>query len=300
MNINTKTFYNYALQKIKKTNEEIYRIQEAITTGKKINRPSDNPQGTKQVLKFRTLLSTIDQYSENINFATDWSQITNDVLETTNDLLQRCKEIAVSHVNGSSTEETRATFITEVQGIFQDLIQIANTKYDDRYLFSPESMDTPPFDEATLLEEPLDNTGPEFAMEIQIGEEKKIQMNMSKRVFSGGEEGENLFEVVDQLWRALLKADDTESITAALENIDLALEQTTQHLSIVGNRMRDLERNQKQLNKLKYNIETSLSQKEDIDIAEKIIEFSLKTDQYTISLSTLSKILNINLLEIIG
>ena len=300
MNINTKTFYNYALQKIKKTNEEIYRIQEAITTGKKINRPSDNPQGTKQVLKFRTLLSTIDQYSENINFATDWSQITNDVLETTNDLLQRCKEIAVSHVNGSSTEETRATFITEVQGIFQDLIQIANTKYDDRYLFSPESMDTPPFDEATLFEEPLDNTGPEFAMEIQIGEEKKIQMNMSKRVFSGGEEGENLFEVVDQLWRALLKADDTESITAALENIDLALEQTTQHLSIVGNRMRDLERNQKQLNKLKYNIETSLSQKEDIDIAEKIIEFSLKTDQYTISLSTLSKILNINLLEIIG
>ena len=90
MHILNKTLYNQKLQEINKTKEELYKIQEAISTAKQINRPSDNPEGTRQVLNYRTILSSVNQYSENINFARDWCWATNEVLEATKDSLIRC------------------------------------------------------------------------------------------------------------------------------------------------------------------------------------------------------------------
>ena len=299
MHILNKTLYNQKLQGINKTKEELYKIQEAISTGKQINRPSDNPEGTRQVLNYRTILATVNQYSENIDFARDWCWATNDALEAAKDFLIRCREIAHTQADSSASQEGRQVLATEVDGIYQDLLDLANTEFDERYLFAPAQLDTPPFDSATVLEDPPVDSPPEFFMQIKIGDEKETQINTSQDAFIGGEEGINIFQVVNAL-KTGLENNDPDVIRTAIGEIDQALEQITKQLGVVGTKIRRLDRNQEILTKVKNTTETSLSQREDADLVEKLMDYVTKSNNYSISLSTLSNMLNTNLLDLIG
>lgn len=299
MHILNKTLYNQQIQGINTTNEELRKIQEAISTGKQINRPSDNPEGTRQALNYRTILSTVNQYSENIDFAFNWCQATTNILEESEDLLIQCREVAYSQANGSVTLQTSEMLATEIEEIYQYLLNLANTELDGRYLFGPAQIDTPPFDPATVLEDPPPETPPEFLMRINIGDEKKIQINTSQEVFTGGAEGKNIFQVLVNL-KTGLEENDLEVIRTAIVEINQALEQTTNHLEIVGAKMYRLDQNQKILTKLKNTTEISLSQKEDVDLMAKLMEYITKNNNYSISLSTLSTILHTNILNLIG
>ena len=307
MYILNRTLYAHDQERIQKSNEELYRIQEAISTGKQINRPSDNPEGTRQVLNYRTILSNIGQYSENIDFGQRWCQVTNDTLDAVGQSLLRCRELAQSQVDSSASQETRAVSAKEVEGMYQDLLGLANTKHEGRYLFAPERMDAPPFDPDTVLDEPLPENPtenptvptPEFFMRIKIGDERDVQINTSKDVFTGGEQGKNLFKVMDQL-KTGLEGNDPEAINAAFAEIDQALKQVTLQQGGIGVKMQRLDRHQEALDKLKNLTETSLSQREDADLIEKSLEFITKSDNHSINIATLAKILNTNLLDLLG
>ena len=299
MHILNNTLYNQHIQGINTTNEELYKIQEAISTGKQINRPSDNPEGTRQALNYRTILSTINHYSEHIDFATNWCQATTNTLEATEDLLIRSREIAYAQADGGTTNQTPEMAATEIEEIYPGLLHLANTELDGRYLFGPAQLYTPPFDPATVLEDPPPDSPPEFLMQINIGDEKKIQINTSQEVFTGGAEGKNIFQVLDAL-KSGLENNDPDAIRTAIDEIDQVREQITNHLEIVGTKMYRLDQNQKILTKLKNTTEISLSQKEDVDLMEKLMEYVTKTNNYSISLSALSRILHTNLLDLIG
>ncbi|MEW5802821.1 MAG: flagellar hook-associated protein FlgL [bacterium] len=299
MYILNKTQFDHAQERIQQSTKELYQLQEVLSTGKQINRPSDDPEGMHQVLNYRTILSNIGQYSENIDFGQKWCQATNDTLDTVSKSLLRCRELAMTQVDSTANEETRAVSATEVEGIYQDLLDLANTKHEGRYLFAPESMDTPPFDPDTVMNDPSPDNPPEFLMRIRIGDEKEVQINTSKDVFTGGEEGKNLFTVVDQL-KTSLENNDVEAIEAAFGEIDEALSQVTQWQGNIGAKMQRFDRTQETLNKLKELTETSLSQREDADLVEKSIEFITKSNNHSISLATLGKILNTNLLDYLG
>jgi len=299
MHILNNTLYNQQIQGINTTNEELHKIQEALSTGKQINRPSDNPEGTRQILNYRTILSTVNQYSENINFALDWCQATSNTLETTEDLLIRCRKIASNQADGSTSNQTPEMSATEIEGIYQDLLTLANTELDGRYLFGPAQLYTPPFDPATVLADPPPDSPPEFLMRINIGDEKKIQINTSQEVFTGGAEGKNIFQVIDAL-KSGLENNDSEAIRTAIVEIDQVREQITNHVEIVGTKMYSLDKNQKILTNLKNTTEINLSQKEDVDLVAKLMDYTTKNNNYSISLSTLSEILHTNLLDLIG
>ena len=156
-----RTRYVHDQERIQKSNEELYRIQETLSTGKQINRPSDNPEGTRQVLNYRTILSNIGQYSENIDFGQRWCQATNDTLDTVSQSLLRCRELAQTQADSTASQETRAVSAKEVEGMYQDLLDLANTKHEGRYLFAPERTETPPFDPDTVLDEPSPENPPQ-------------------------------------------------------------------------------------------------------------------------------------------
>lgn len=297
MFVSNKTLYQNSIQKFRKMNEEMYRLQEAISTGKNVNRPSDNPQDTEKILKQRSIIAGLDQYAKNIAFAHDWCQATNGVLETTNTMLLRCRELAQTQADGNASQEIRNIAAKEVEGLYQDLLALANTEHEGRYLFAPESMDSPPFAEETA--QTLSSIENEFFMRLNIAEEREIELNTTKEVFTGGEEGQNLFATIDKL-KTSLQNDDPETIREAMSEIDQLIEQVTQQSGQVGTKIKRLDRNEEILAKLRTTTETSLSQKEDADLTEKLMDYLTQNNNYSISLSTLSKVLNTNLLDLIG
>lgn len=73
-----------------------------------------------------------------------WVDTTESALADINESLQRVRELAVRGANGTNTKEDMAQIAKEVAQIKQHIIQIGNTNYAGRYIFSGFKTDTAP------------------------------------------------------------------------------------------------------------------------------------------------------------
>jgi flagellar hook-associated protein 3 FlgL len=70
MRVTNSMMSNTMTRYLMRQSNDLYRVQEQISTQKKINRPSDDPTGIRQVLDYRAKIATVEQYLDNIGRAT--------------------------------------------------------------------------------------------------------------------------------------------------------------------------------------------------------------------------------------
>ena len=78
-------------------------LMEQISSQKRINRPSDDPVGTRTVLDYRGIKSSIEQYKRNVDGASGWLSVTETKLTGARDLVSRLREIAVSQGSANAS-----------------------------------------------------------------------------------------------------------------------------------------------------------------------------------------------------
>ena len=116
------------------------KLQEQLSTGKKINRPSDDPTGTVEALQTRQTLRASEQYSRNADDGVAWLNTTDTALGTvSNDLLSVQQLVTTGLNNGAQSEGSRAALALQVRNIKESLLGTANTKYMDRTIFAGTS-----------------------------------------------------------------------------------------------------------------------------------------------------------------
>lgn len=136
MRVSTQMQADAILQSVKKLEEKQLQINQSISTGKKVNVPSDDPTAFREILNIRGLLATSSARLQSINQGTSRLQSSEDAISSTTDLIQRAKELALQANNDTNTAQDRANMATEVQQLLQGLVSAGNTKIDGRYLFS--------------------------------------------------------------------------------------------------------------------------------------------------------------------
>ena len=108
-----------------------------LSTGKRVNRPSDDPSASTQLLKLSTLRSKTEQYNRNIESARNQLQLQESVLSSVSNVLQRVRELTVQANNATQSDESRAAIADEIYNRVDELLQYANTKDPDgEYIFS--------------------------------------------------------------------------------------------------------------------------------------------------------------------
>ena len=121
--------------------------QTELSTGQKIHRPSDDPVGTTQVLKFKTDIRESEQYSENVRDALGWLEVTESSLHDVKSLLQRVRELTVQATNGTNTENDTGKIKTEISELTKEVIVLGNSTIAGRYIFSGLETDTKLFND---------------------------------------------------------------------------------------------------------------------------------------------------------
>lgn len=125
------------------------KLQNQLATGKKISVPSDDPVVAARALKLRTDVAEIDQYQRNTKDAQSWMEITEDTLAKIGDVLQRTRELTVEGANGTLTPEDSQKINEEIKQLKKQLVQLGNSTYAGRYIFSGYKTDTKLLDETT-------------------------------------------------------------------------------------------------------------------------------------------------------
>lgn len=110
--------------------------QSELSTGKKIQRPSDDPVGITQVLKYKTDIREAQQYKKNINDSLGWLEVSESSLHNIKDILQRMRELTVEAANGTNTADDRNKIKVEIEELKKEIIVSGNATSAGRYIFS--------------------------------------------------------------------------------------------------------------------------------------------------------------------
>jgi flagellar hook-associated protein 3 FlgL len=134
-----------SLQNIFRITENLFKAQQEIASGKRINRPSDDPAGMRDALLLRTGVNQANQFIRNIDNNRIFIQAGDTSLQSINLNLIRAKELTVSELGGASTAETRSFAATELDQIISQVFETANTKVKNQFIFSGTNFRVEPF-----------------------------------------------------------------------------------------------------------------------------------------------------------
>lgn len=138
-----------SLQNIFRITENLFKAQQEIATGKRINRPSDDPAGMRDALLLRTGVNQANQFIRNIDNNRIFIQAGDTSLQSIDLSLIRAKELAVSQLGGASTAETRGFAALELDQIISQVFETANTKVKNQFIFSGTNFRVQPFSSET-------------------------------------------------------------------------------------------------------------------------------------------------------
>lgn len=328
MRITNNMLVNNLVYNLNQNLKTMEKLQYQLATGKKFRVPSDDPIGASKSLKFNTDISKLEQYKRNAEDAMSWMNDTEAALAEIGEVLKRAYELTVDAANGTKDDGDLLKIREEIEQLKDHLVQIANTTYSGRHIFSGYKTDEP------LITVKEENGKKEIKYNIDINQDEIFQYNVGVSetvlvntlggavfgdpdVGNSGEDVENsgedvgysgevtkgdtpgLIKVFNNLSQALEEA-NSERLQKAIEDLQAGMEQVLSVRSQVGAKMNRLELTVKKLDLQINNTKELLSYNEDVDIAEAIMHMSMAQNVYVSSLMTGAKIIQPSLAQFLS
>ena len=252
------------------------------------------PIGMGKVLDYRKTISSIDQYQNNIVSAKSRSEFTVTLLENLQDLLSQAKEVAVTYSGGELDPALKESTLQQVEGIYDQVMEIANTKYGDVYLFAGHQADARPFTADTDYNATYNGDGGKI--NVIVGEGAQIRINLTgNEVFTGTAvaSGTNVFEDLKALKEALEAVPfDPTAVSNLEQKLAKGVDQVESAAARQSITYKRLETTESHWDKFKNSVLDLLSRTEDVDLATAIVDLQTQETAYETSLAAASKMLN--------
>lgn len=266
-------------------------LEQQLSSGKQINKPSDDPVGTDQAMRFRTDISRNSQYQRNAQDGLSWLGTADNALQSGVTILQRLQTLTTQAAStGSGNATSRAAIATEVASLKQQMLGVANTTYLGRPIFGGTTPNAAAYtQDANGV---VTYQGDSGAVMRTVSDDTQVQVNIGNTA-AFGQPGSDVFSVFDQITSDLQSnqgnlTNDLSSISNALGNMTSA--QATEGAAY--NRITAL--NTSSTN-LVTNLTSNLSSVENVDTAKAITDFTMQQASYQASLSAMSQVLQLSL-----
>jgi flagellar hook-associated protein 3 FlgL len=267
--------------------------QNQLATGRRINKPSDDPVGIAFGLRYRSEIAANDQYESNANAAVSWMDYTDVTLGQAGDVLQRVRELTVEASSGTNSAESLAAIKSEITQLTEQMITIGNSEFNGKQVFNGQQTDKKPY----TLENAENEQTDQLNINFELGAGVKIGISVNgNQVFGKAGSEDNLFKVLKYIQTAM-DSSDYKSLTEDIGRIDKSMDAFLETRADIGAKSNRIEMIQNRLNDIGINLQTLQSKTEDADVAAVIT--SLKTDEnvYNSSLDVGAKLIKPSLID---
>lgn len=144
MRITNTMTTNRLLLNLNRNATMVDRLIMQLTSGKRIQNPSDDPIIATRALRFRTNVAEVQQFQRNADKATSWMEVSEQALRNVTDIMERINELLVQGATGTYTFQNRQTISREIQMLFEQMNQELNQTFAGRHVFSGFRTDQPP------------------------------------------------------------------------------------------------------------------------------------------------------------
>ncbi len=272
--ISTSTLFSRGIDSMLERQSALSRAQMQVSSGKRILSPRDDPPGAAQALNLKTSITQVEQYQANADRARARLELQEASLAGVEEIMPRVLELTLQGQTDTYSAEQRIAIAQELRQLNDELMSLANTRDSDgEYIFAGYNADSIPFSN------PADGvfaySGDMGVRTIQISATRQIQdrengydVFMNLTTSSGTQR--NLFETVHGII-AGLEADAPNAVF--IDDIRAAHEQIGAVRARGGARLNSIEDQSRVNEDFIFTMQSSLSEIEDIDLAEAVSRF---------------------------
>ena len=285
MRVANKTIYDFVKFNLGNISTEMNKANRIVATGKRIHDLSDDPVGLVQSLKIKSDLSGLTQLGRNINLGTSWMNATESTLTNAQNLISDAKALAVQMATATTGPTERNSSAIAVQNMLDEIVSLANTQVNGRYIFAGSRTEAPPFDQNGTY------SGNAYAFSIKISQTE---------TFAIGNDGSAVFGSIFttlSLFKTALETNDIDTIRATMDDLGDDFNHISNGISDVGSRAKRMEIKEKIYQDLKIANTERLSKIEDADITEAIMDLKGKELAYQAALASSAKVMQLSLVD---
>lgn len=265
-------------------------LQDKASTLQNITRPSDDPAGIADALAMRARLAAAKQYSNNIDDGNGWLNAADSALGQVTDLLNKVRDLTLQASNGSLNATAREVIAVELEGLNQDLLARANTRYQDRNVFAGSSDSAGAFSSATP---PQFSGVPGSTVERRIDDKQTVRVDADGgTIFGDG--ATSVFALVGSVVADIRSGADP---AARLAGIDERIKTVIAGRAEVGIRQAQLAQARDSVEDVKATLEAQRSGIEDADIGRVVLDLKLQETNYQVALAVTAKVLQPTLMD---
>lgn len=286
--------HNNLMRNINHNLTRLDQDQYMLSTGRKLNKPSDDPAGITYSLRYRSELAMNAQYDKNIATAKSQLEHVDTLLGEINDSIQRVTELVTQAQNDTNPQSALDAISVEIAQIYEQMVTIGNDSLNGKYTFNGQMTDKKPYDSAQAATQDTDTA--KFYVQLSAG--VQIPTNVTGgEVFGKSTDPDNLFKVLKDIQDSLASPADKAKLTAASEQLSSRYDKLINIRSEIGARSNRVDLIDQRMQDLTLNLTTLQSQTEDADLAETIMNFNTEQNVYQASLSTGAKIIQPSLID---
>ncbi|KWX75868.1 flagellar hook-associated protein FlgL [Paenibacillus jilunlii] len=285
------------LSNLNRNNSVRSDLADQASTGRKINKPSDNPVGVTYSLRYRAELASNEQFQTNADAAVSWLDFTDSTMQQATDVMKRLKELTVQASSSTVPKSGLDAIKLEVEQLKDQLGNIGNAQIRGKYIFNGQNFDKPPYELSGTVTNFAQIDTDSGAVKYAIGDQSTFQVNTPGSEFFGAStDSDNIYKVMDDLISAL-GSENYTGIAAQAGKIESRSTKMQAALSEVGARTNRVELVQDRLNERELNLTTLQAKVEDADIAEVMIKSTTAQTIYEAALKSSASILQPSLMD---
>jgi flagellar hook-associated protein 3 FlgL len=296
MRVSSSQTATLMLQCLQKNYAEYSEVAEQMSTGLRVNSPSDDAISYTRLQSLSSQQAKITQYQENIETAESMLSASETQLSSMSDVMSELRQLAVQAGNGTYDSDDLASIAEEMQSLLDTMVDLANaTDSDGAYLFSGSNSDT-----ATISVDSSGNytyQGDDSQLSVVVSEGVTVAAtdNLSDIFFSSSD---NFFNDMSELISGLSSSDDVSTLVSdMLTSIDDTATNLNTAISSIGARSNELDAlNSAHAETLLYS-ETLSSTIGDMDYSEAAVRSEELMTTIEATQSVISKVLSLSLFD---
>lgn len=331
MRITSKMTTLNVIENMQVSSEKLDKLNNQLSSGKRIMNPEDDPAGTVKAMGYRGNLGETAQYMRNVDKAKTILDTTDAAFNDLTNTIQRVRELAVKGANETFEQSARDAIADEVNQLLDTVYELGNTKVAGRYIFAGYQTTTQPFrkyigSQDVAVSGPgsnltdvdgnvrtninKDNTtvityqGDSGRIQTEIGENVVTEANVSgAEAFLGIGGGVNVFQTIMDLRDSLFQSDNVDrdgngkSIQSSIENLEKSMNHLMKYRAEVGAKMQRMDQTENKLKSIQISVTALLSKTEDVDVTKAIMDLKVQESVQKMSLNVGARIIQPTLMD---
>lgn len=294
MRISNQLRHQTFLTNLNQRLDNLYRLQQELSTGKRLRFPSDDPVQASQALRLDSTIQRQEQFLRNVEDAQSWVRFGDARLQEIMDLITEIDSLALRADNDDQTEQDRQGAALEIDQKLEQLLNLANSRYNGKYVFGGHQTLSAPFtevrnDAGRIISVSASEATIEGGIYRQISEDERLRINIPGNLLFQpvGSEGmdEDLFYVISELRNTIANNntppdgfEETRSTPYLREKLSAVRERFLNQQTYLGSLGQRLQDTTGRLQDYNVTLTDALEEAEGVDITD--IATRIATEQY--------------------